>query len=132
MTAIDDISAGVYDGQLGDVIASVLERVVETESTLNWRITLDGDTWDAETVTLAELGYAEKLAGTSYLTMDPTRQISHLVALIVAHFKVIGRLPPDLAIEKAEKYTAADLKSIVSLYETAAVGKESGGTSTNS
>ena len=132
MTAIDDINEGVYDGQLGDLIAAVLDRVIETESTLNWRITLDGDTWDAETVTLAELAYAEKLAGSSYLGFDPTRTMGHLVALIVAHFKVIGRLPPDLAIEKAGKYTAADLKSIVSLYETAAVGKDAGGTSTNS
>ena len=132
MTAIDDIKDGAYDGQLGDVIAAVLDRVIETESTLNWRITLDGDVWDAETVTLAELGYAEKLAGASFLSLDPTRQMSHLVALIVAHFKVVEGLKPDMAVEKAGKYTAADLKSIVSLYDTAAVGKESGGTSTNS
>lgn len=132
MTAIDDINEGVYDGQLGDVIAAVLERVVKTESTLNWRITLDGDTWDVETVTLRELGYAEKLTGTSYLTLDPTRQADHLVALIVAHFKVVDGLKPELAIERAGKYTAADLKDIVSLYETAAVGKDAGGMSTNS
>jgi hypothetical protein len=132
LTAIDDIQEGVYDGQLGDVIQAVLDRIVETESTLNWRITLDGDTWDAETVSLTELGEAEKLAKTSYLNLDPTRQAGHLVALVVAHFIVFGGLKIQAAIEKASKYTAADLKDIVSLYETAAVGKDDGGTSTNS
>lgn len=128
MTIIDEIGEGTYDGQLGDVIAAVLERLTETQATLNWRVTLEGDTWDAETVTLAELAYAEKLAGTSYLTLDPTRTMGHLVALMVAHFKVVDGLKPDLAIEKAGKYTVADLKDIVSLYETAAVGKDGGGT----
>lgn len=132
MTAIDDIGEGIYDGKLGDVIAAVLERAVETESTLNWRITLDGDVWDMETVTLRELGYAETLTGASYLTLDPTRHMDHLVALIVAHFKVVQGDRPEVAIEKAGKYTAADLKNIVSLYEAGAVGKDGGGTSTDS
>lgn len=132
MSAIDDINDGVYDGKLGDVIQAVLERVVETESTLNWRITLDDDTWDAETVTLTELGEAEKFGRISYLDLDPTRQAAHLVALIVAHFVVFRRMDLKAAIEKASKYTAADLKNIVTLYETGAVGKDGGGTSTDS
>jgi len=132
MTAVDDIGDGVYDGRLGDIIAAVLARATEIEVTLNWRITLDGDTWDAETVTLAELGYAEKLTGASYLSLDPTRHMAHLVAMIVAHFKVVDGLKPDLAIEKAGKYTAADLKDIVTLYESGSVGKGSGETSTDS
>ena len=132
MTAIDDIGAGVYDGQLGDVIAAVLERVVETKGELSWRITLDGDTWDAESVPFTELAYAEKLTGTSYLLLDPMRSMDHLVALMVAHFKVADGLKPEAAIEKAGKYTASDLKSILSLYEMGSVGKDGGGTSTNS
>ena len=132
MTAIDDIQEGVYDGQLGDVIAVVLDRLVETQATLSWRITLDGDTWDIESVTLRELAAAEDLSRTSYLTFDPLRQVSHLVALIVAHFMVADGLKSEAAIERAGKYTASDLKSIVSVYETAAVGKDGGGTSTNS
>ena len=131
-TIIDGIGEGAYDGRLGDVVAAVFERIIETESMMTWRITLDGDTWDAETVTLAELGYAEKLASTSYLALDPTRQMGHLVAVIVAHFKVIDGLKPEAAIERAGKYTASDLKDIVSLYETGSVGKDAGGTSTNS
>lgn len=122
-TIIDNIAAGGYDGRLGDVIAAVLARISETETTLNWRITLEGDTWDAETVTLAELAAAEKLAGTSYLMLDPMRYMDHLVALLVAHFRVVDGLKPDLAIEKARKYTVSDLKEIVSLYEAGAVGK---------
>lgn len=131
MSAIDDIGDGTYDGRLGDIVAAVLKRVTEIESVLNWRITLDGDTWDAESVTLAELAYAEKLARTSYLTLDPTRHMDHLVSLIVAHFKVVDGLKPDLAVEKAAKYTVSDLKEIVSLYESGSVGKDAGGTSTN-
>lgn len=132
MTAIEDINEGVYDGRLGDIVAAVLTRASDTLITLNWRITIDGDTWDAETVTLAELGYAEKLAGASYLAIDPTRNMRHLVALIVAHFKVVDGLKDEAAIEKAGKYTAADLKDIVTLYESGSVGKGSGETSTDS
>lgn len=131
-TTIDQIGEGDHDGRLGDIIAAVLARIAETETTLNWRITLEGDTWDAESVTLAELAYAEKLAGTSYLLLDPTKYMDHLVALIVAHFKVVDGLKPDMAIEKARKYTVADLRDIVTLYEAGAVGKDGGGTSTNS
>ena len=126
---IEDITAGDYDGRLDQVIAAVLARLSEVGSTLNWRITLEGDTWDAESVTLAELAYAEKLAGVSYLTIDPTRSMGHLVALLVAHFKVVDGLKPDLAVEKANKYTVSDLKDIVSLYESGAVGKGVGETS---
>lgn len=131
-TTIDAIATGDHDGRLGDIIAAVLARVSETETTLNWRISLEGDRWDAESVTLAELAYAERLTGTSYLAIDPTRRMDHLVALIVAHFKVVDGLKPEAAVERAQKYTVADLRDIVSLYEAGAVGKDAGGMSTGS
>lgn len=134
MTAIDDINEGVYDGKLGDVIQAVFERIAQTESTFSWRITLEGDTWDVESVSLRELAYAETVSTTtsSYLTLDPTRHMDHLVALIVAHFKITDGMKLEAALEKAGKYTASDLKNIVSLYEVGAVGKGGGGTSTDS
>lgn len=129
---IAQIDAGDHDGHLDEIVAAVLQRVAETATALNWRITLDGDTWDQETVTLAELGYAERITGLSYLIFDPLKYVDHLVALVTAHFKVIGGATLDEAVERAKKLTIPDLKDMISLYEVGAMGKDAGGTSTSS
>jgi hypothetical protein len=133
-----DIQAGDYDGRLGDLFEVLFARARDTEVEFGWRIKLsDTDQWDAESVTLQELAFAEKACSTasrkvSYLELDPMKQMDHLIALIVAHLVHIGGLRVSEATSEAQKLTVADLGDIVSVYEIKAPKVDAGATSNGS
>jgi hypothetical protein len=126
------LEAGDFDGQLGAVFEVLFQRAKDTEVEFGWRIKLsETDEWDAQSVTLQELAFAEKLCRVSYLVLDPMRSIDHMLALICAHHVHVGGLRPAEATREVEKLTASDLADIVSVYEVKATPK-AGATSNGS
>jgi hypothetical protein len=117
------LEAGDFDGQLGAVFEVLFQRAKDTEVEFGWRIKLsETDEWDAQSVTLQELAFAEKLCSTriekvSYLNLNPMEQMDHLLALIIAHHHCIGGLLISEATREAQKLTVVDLADIVSVYE---------------
>lgn len=138
---VDDLTkaldAGEFDGQLGAVFDAVFERAKVTEVEFGWRIRLsETDEWDAQSVTLQELAFAEKACSTrtnkvSYLELDPMRQMDHLLALIIAHLHHTGGLLISEATREVQKLTVTDLADIVSIYEVKGRPKASAGTTSN-
>ena len=132
-----EIEAGDYDGQLGAVFGIVFARAKATETEFAWRIKLsDTDTFDAESVTLQELAFAEKACSTdrkavSYLDLDPMKSMDHLIALIVAHHVHNGLTVREATME-TQKLTASDLGDIVSVYEIKAPKVDAPSTSNGS
>jgi hypothetical protein len=131
------IEAGDFDGLLGDVFDVLFARAKETEVEFGWRIKLsETDEWDAQSVTLQELAFAEKVCSTagskvSYLELDPMKQMDHLLALIIAHLVHIGGLRLSEATREVQKLTVTDLADIISVYEVKAIPK-AGATSNGS
>lgn len=124
---VDSITAGDHDGQLEAIVGAVVERAREGAVAFYWRLTVDDDTWDQESVTLGELKFAEqyaKVTGPDGRTrraqmaeLDPRTTADHAVALIVAHLHKANGLPLPDALKKAEALTAAELAEVVGEYE---------------
>ena len=136
---VDQLGKGDHDSQLGVLFDALFARAAETDVGFGWRIKLsETDQWDAESVTLQELAFAEKACSTasskvSYLELDPMKSMDHLIALIVAHLHHIGGLRVPEAFSEAQKLTVADLTDIVSVYEVKGRPKvDAGTTSTGS
>lgn len=143
---IDDvlsaIQAGDLDGHLETVVAAMIERVQSGAVEIMWQLTLDGDTWTQETVTLGELRFAEQHA---YVTdpngrkrratrveIDPRITAEHALALIVAHLHKAQGVRLDDALKRAESITAVDLDVIVGEYEVVRGPKDDSPASTSS
>jgi hypothetical protein len=120
------VESGDYDGQLGALFEVLFARARDTEVEFGWRIKLsETDVWDAQSVTLQELAFAEKACSTasrktSYLELDPMKSMDHLIALIVAHLHHIGGLRVSEAMGEVQKLTVTDLVEIISVYEVKA------------
>lgn len=123
---ITEILAGRHDGKLKEIVEAITARVQTDETGFLWRITLDGETWDAETVTLGELRRAEPMAGKSYLMLDPLKFMRDFSALVVAHYMHKG-MTQDVAFEKADAIPRSVLASAVDFYE-GTLGKGSAST----
>lgn len=124
---IAEILDGRHDGRLLELVDAITTRATSDETSFLWRIRLGDDVWDAETVTLGELREAEKLVNRSYLQLDPKKFMSHFVALVFAHFKVVEGLSNDDAMAKAEKITQQQAMDALELYE-GSLGKGSAST----
>jgi hypothetical protein len=121
------IEAGDLDGHLDDIVLAIVERARTGVTAFYWRITIDGDEWTQETVTLGELKFAEQHAKvtdqngrTRRATMaeiDPRGSAEHLVALLTARFFKADGLPLPDAVKKAENYPASVLADAVGEYE---------------
>ena len=125
-TVIDDIGTGHYDGHLGELLNALFKRAGETETEFGWKICLGDDEWTTETVTLAELAFAERHIGESYLHLNPVRFVDHLVALIIAHLMKAKGIKSETAILAAASYSASDLGDMVSQYEVKPAPKDGG------
>jgi hypothetical protein len=128
---LDDIATGHHDDGLGQIVQAVFVRAMETETEFVWKITLGDDEWTRNTVTLAELAFAERHTGMSYVQLDPVRYADHLVALIIAHYRSQG-MTDRAAIKRASAYTSKDLADIVSVDEAVPVPKDDSVASTPS
>jgi len=121
------IEAGELDGHLDDIAAALVDRVRTGATAFYWRITIDGDTWDQETVTLGELKFAEqhakvtdatgRLRRAAFAEIDPRSSAEHLAAILTAHFHKADGLPLTDAVKKAENYPASALIEAVGEYE---------------
>ena len=111
------INAGDHDDGLETLFKALFARAADIETEFAWKITLDGDTWDRETVTLAELAFAEQHLRVPYVQLNPVSSVNHLVTLIVAHYYRVQGMKLDAALEAAGKYTARDLADIISIHE---------------
>lgn len=115
---------GDHDDHLGKLFDALFQRASEIEVGFAWTIKVDGDEWNRETVTLAELAFAERIAGVPYTKIDPIGSMDHLVALIVAHLHKVKGRKLDLAFKMAGKYSAADLEDIIDVYEVPKAPKD--------
>lgn len=123
-----EILAGRYDGHLVDVTEAIAARLRSGATSMLWRITLpDGETWDAETVTIGEIRYAESVTGKSYLELNPGKSMIEFVALVAGHYKSQGMDTKD-AVAKADALTQRDAVAAVELYE-GHLGKDLGAAS---
>jgi hypothetical protein len=111
------INAGDHDDHLETLFKALFARAADIETEFSWKITLDGDSWDRETVTLAELAFAERHLSIPYVQLNPISSVNHLVTLIVAHYHRVKGMKLDEALEAAGKYTARDLVDIISVHE---------------
>lgn len=121
---IDDIASGHHDSDLGNILQAVFNRAVITETEFVWKITLNDDQWTRDTVTLAELAFAERTTGVSYVQLDPVRYADHLVALIIAHYRNVKGMTAQGAIKAASRFTSKDLADIVSVEESVPAPKD--------
>jgi hypothetical protein len=118
------INAGDHDGDLDVLFKALFSRAVDIETEFSWKITVDGDSWDRETITLTELAFAERLTGVPFTKLDPLSSMDHLVALIVSHFHRVKGLKIDAAIAAAGKLSAGDLDDIISVHEVKQAPKD--------
>lgn len=119
-----EIMLGRFDGHLVDITDSIAERLRSGEPRLLWRITLDGESWSAETVTVGELRYVETVTGQSYLSINPGVSMGVFTALVTAHYKTQG-LDQNAALAKADAITQAQAIDAIEMYE-GSLGKGSG------
>jgi len=117
-SVVDDILAGHYDGDLADFIAAARQRVTEGATSLRWRISFDGDTWDEDTITVGEMRFVEQTTGKKWSDIEPpVSSASNLAAFMVGHLhKVKGMTRAD-AIAKVDELTAKEALDLVSEYE---------------
>jgi len=117
------IAAGELDGKLDDIVRTVVTRVRAGAVEMVWRARLDGDEWDAKTITLGELLDAQQRAGAvgrdGGLRRDlaPTVNIGDALAIIVAHLHKAKDMPAAEALAKAENIPAGDIAGIIDEYE---------------
>lgn len=126
---IAEILAGRHDGKLLDIVKAVAKRGESGETGLLWRIDLDGDIWDAETVTLGELRYVEQVTGLSWFQLDPKKYMLHFAALVTAHYKAQG-LDHEAALAKADGISQTQALKAIDLYE-ASLGKDESASTTS-
>jgi hypothetical protein len=122
------INAGDHDDDLDVLFKALFARAVDIDTEFSWKITVDGDEWNRETITLAELAFAERLVKVPYIKLDPLGSMDHLVALIIAHLHRVKGLKIDEALAAAGKLTASDLDDILSVYEVKQAPKDGTGT----
>lgn len=119
---VAEILAGRHDGHLVDLTEAVVERIRSSTVRICWRLRIDGDVWDENTVTAGELACAEKLLSTerrpfSYTQLEPKSSIGHRTALVVAHLHKIQGADIKDAVQRAEAITLAEHEKLLELYE---------------
>lgn len=113
---VADVLAGKHDGHLEDILLAINKRATDGRVTFVWRITLDGESWDALTVTAGELRQAERITGRPWHRIDPRERIDDFVALVVAHYRAKGN-SIELAVALAEQLTPVEIGKALDEYE---------------
>jgi hypothetical protein len=124
---IDDIAAGEHDDDLADIAAAVRDRANEIGRKFAWRITIDGDTWDEDTVTIGEVRHVERITGINWSDLAPLVSADVATQFIIAHWNQVDGMKLEKAWDKAQKLTAKDVIAAVSEYETAGKGQPAPG-----
>lgn len=128
---VAEILTGRHDGHFDDFIKAMQERAADGAVAFRWRLRFGDHDWTEETVTLGEIEAAERLAGTTWINLNPRSSARHCLALIIARLHKIDGLDIAAAREKAETVSGAQLADVVSEYEVVSPPKDPG-TSTTS
>lgn len=127
------VGAGGLDGRLDDIVKACFARAREGAVEMVWRIDWGGDQWDAKSVTLGELAYAQRRAGATGPDGGYRRELSPMLspgdalALLVAHLHVAGGMAEADALAAAGKVTAFELAQALDEYELVRPGKSGAG-----
>lgn len=120
---IDDIAAGKHDDDLIRIAEACRERAAELGRRVGWRITIDGDAWDEDTVTIGEVRLVERTTGINWSELAPLVSADVATQFIIAHWHKAAGMDLQTAWDKAERLGAKDVIAAVSEYEMAA-GKD--------
>jgi hypothetical protein len=136
------IAAGELDGQLEPLVAAVVARVRAGAVDIRWRMRYEGDEWTQDSVTLAELKFAEQHCWTfeqgvgrrraTRVEINPRVTAEHALALLIAHLTEAQGMPLHEATKRAGAVTAAELDGIVDEYEVVKPPKDGSAASTTS
>lgn len=128
-----EILAGRHDAALQDLLVAVRKRVTDSDAMAwRWRITLDGETWTEDEVTLAELQVVERITGDSWLTLNPYRSAAHLAAFMFARLVRVAGMAEADARAKVDGLTLAEIAGAVEQYVARSAGKDDPPASTTS
>ncbi len=126
---VAEILDGRHDGHLVDFMEASVARLRSSTVRVCWRLNLDDDVWDEDTVTAGELACAERILSKenrpfSYTQLDPKAQMQHRVALVIAHLHKVQGVGISDAIERAEAIPLAGQEKLLELYEVVDSPKE--------
>lgn len=84
-----ELALGRHDDDLPTLLEAFGARVVAKAARVRWRITLDlpdlpAFTVDEDNLTLLEMETAERMSGSSWLTLDPRQSAKKAVAILSA------------------------------------------------
>ncbi len=127
------IDAGDLDGSLDEVVKACFARARAGAVEMVWRFDWGGDQWDAKSVTLGELVYAQRRAGAAAPDGSYRRELAPMVspgdalALLVAHLHMAKGMSEADAVAQVGKVTAAELGEVLDEYELVRPGKSGPG-----
>jgi hypothetical protein len=114
---IADIEAGELDDGLAEIVVACRERAQEADRSLRWRITLDGDTWDEDTITIGEMRFVERHTGVNWSEVSPLLSADMIFGFVVAHYVERWKMEVRDAWDKAGELNAKALIEAVSEYQ---------------
>jgi hypothetical protein len=123
------IEAGDLDGHLDELVRAAVGRARDGAVEMVWRCRYDGEEWDAKSVTLGELIYAQRRAGAAGMDgsyrrdLMPTVSTGDALALLVAHLHKARGMSEQEALDRVGKVTAGELAEVVDEYELVRPGK---------
>ena len=112
------IEAGDYDDNLAEIVAACRERVFGAGRELRWRMTVEGETWDEDTITIGELRLVARTTGSpDDWPGDPVSSPDLLTTYVIAHWHLIDGMDLAEAWDKAGRLNAKALVGAVQLYQ---------------
>lgn len=113
-----EVLDGRHDGRFKEIAQAIEKRREDGHTRFVWRITLpDGESWDGRSVTGGELVMAENATKIRWKHLDPSNEMDHFVALVVAHYRKVHGFDFEQAVAKAEALTGAEIEAAVDDYE---------------
>ena len=119
---VDGIEAGDYDNDLADLVAAIRARARTAGQDLRWEITIDGETWNEDTISIGEIRLVERTTGINWRELEPGMSADVTTMFVVAHYKAGGMDLKD-AWERAEALNAKVIANAVSTYQVDSPGK---------
>lgn len=100
-----DIALGRHDGRLTELFSTFVERLSQKGAGVRWRLTWEDVVVDEENLTLIECEMAERLAGKTWLTLDPKRSATDCMSILTAAVSCRRGIPVDQAREALSSLT---------------------------
>jgi hypothetical protein len=113
---IADIESGHYDEHIVDVVAAFRARAAAAGVGSRWQITIDGETWNEDTVTGGEIRLVAKTLGVDW-PPDPLDSADAIVLWVIAHWHKVGGMDLKDAWDKAEALNGKQLIAAVGEYQ---------------